>query len=65
MKNNKFSLRYSVLILLLAAGSVSGQVHSDSGKVLPDIILFADASGFIPFSQSYRINYQTSLAGIP
>lgn len=57
--------RYIALILLLCAGSASAQIVPDTGKPIPDILLFAEAAGFIPFNQSYRINYQTSLAGIP
>jgi hypothetical protein len=45
--------------------SAKGQVLPDSGKTLPDFVIFAEASGFIPFDESYRINYQASLAGIP
>lgn len=41
------------------------QVLPDSGKSLPDFAIFAEVSGFIPFRESYRINYQTSLAGLP
>jgi len=51
--------------LLLIAAPLSAQVLPDSSKPLPDIVLFAEGTGFIPFSQSYRINYHTSLAGIP
>src|SRR2546421_11546447 len=59
---------FFVLIFLLSGGflkPVSGQILPDSAKPLPDIILFAEGAGFIPFRESYRINYQTSLAGVP
>ena len=45
--------------------SLSAQVIPDSGKNLPDVVFFAEGAGFIPFRESYRINYHTSLAGIP
>ncbi len=53
------------LIAGVAASPLDAQVLPDSGKPLPDIVLFAEGAGFIPFQQSYRINYQTSLAGLP
>ncbi len=56
------------MILLLGAfitNPVSGQVRPDTGRTAYDIVLFAEGLGFIPFSESYRINYQTSLAGLP
>jgi len=65
LKNKKSYLLYFVLVSLFAEAPVFGQVLPDTGKPLPDILFFAETSGFIPFSQSYRINYQTSLAGIP
>jgi hypothetical protein len=52
-----------VTIGLLNAASAQGQ--SDTGKTLPNILLSADASGFFPFDGIYRINYGTSLAGLP
>lgn len=45
--------------------SLPAQVLPDSGKTLPDVVFFAQGAGFIPFRESYRINYHTSLAGIP
>jgi hypothetical protein len=53
------------LILLLAATTLSAQTQQDSVKPQMDFVIFAEAAGFIPFSESYRINYQESLAGIP
>ncbi len=53
------------VILSSSASALTAQVLTDTAKPLPDIILFAEASGFIPFNQSVRINYQTSLAGLP
>ncbi len=55
----------SILITSLIFSSLSAQVLADSGKQLPDIIFFVEGAGFIPFRESYRINYHTSLAGIP
>jgi hypothetical protein len=69
LKNRPKSLRsfrrLLVVLLLIPASSLSAQVIPDSAKLLPDVVLFGEAAGFIPFSQSYRINYQTSLAGLP
>jgi hypothetical protein len=65
-RNNLLSFRkFLTCILLMIAMPLSGQVLPDSGKQLSDIVLFAEGSGFIPFSESFRINYQTSLAGLP
>jgi hypothetical protein len=50
---------------LLIPLRVTGQVQPDSGKPLPEITFLAEINGFIPFDQSYRINYGTSLAGLP
>jgi hypothetical protein len=60
-------LKFFVVIFLLNfSTSVSAQTpHETESVSLPDVMLFAEASGFIPFRESYRINYQTSLAGIP
>jgi hypothetical protein len=44
---------------------ISAQTISDSLTTQSNLILLAEGTGFIPFSQSYRINYQTSLAGLP
>jgi hypothetical protein len=39
---------------------------SDTAFVLPSTAyLFAGVSGFLPFKQSYRLNYSTSLGGLP
>ena len=58
-----------MIFLFLTLGLLTipaqGQILSDSAKALPDFVVFAEASGFIPFLQSYRINYTTSLAGLP
>jgi hypothetical protein len=32
---------------------------------LPQLVFTADGSGFIPFDQSFRINYKSRLAGMP
>ena len=45
--------------------TLSAQVQTDSVKLLPDVVFFGEGAGFIPFRESYRINYHTSLAGIP
>lgn len=34
-------------------------------KPLPQVTVSLDACGFIPFSQSYRLNYQSKLMGLP
>ena len=65
MKNRRLGRMFLLSSLLMVSAPVSGQVAPDSAKNLPDIILFADVAGYIPFNQSYRINYQTSLAGLP
>jgi hypothetical protein len=58
-------------ILLLACftampiSPLIAQVQPEAAKPLPDFILLAQISGFIPFDGGYRINYRTSLAGLP
>lgn len=54
-----------MLFASLIADPLKGQVLPDSGKPVPDLVVFAEGAGFIPFRESYRINYRTSLAGIP
>jgi hypothetical protein len=56
---------FIALILLLVAAPISAQVLPDSVKSQMDFVIFAEGAGFIPFSESYRINYHTSLAGLP
>ena len=44
---------------------VTAQIIAGQDKALPNLILTTEVSGFVPFRESYRINYQTSLAGLP
>lgn len=60
-----YSLLIFILLPSLTITSLTAQVLPDSGKILPDVVLFGQGAGFIPFRESYRINYHTSLAGIP
>jgi hypothetical protein len=59
-----FTLVISLAIALCSVERSIGQTEANTTS-LPDIIILAEGAGFIPFNQSYRINYQTSLAGIP
>ena len=55
-----------VLLLSLFCVATSVQAQSDSLQKLPSTAyIFGGVSGFIPFKQSYRINFATSLGGIP
>ncbi|MDP4230286.1 MAG: hypothetical protein Q8916_07770 [Bacteroidota bacterium] len=45
--------------------SSMAQISADTAKPLANIVIFAEGAGFIPFRESYRINYETSLGGIP
>ena len=67
--SSPFSFRHFLAIVLLStlvlASPLCGQTLPDTGKHVSDIVLFAEGSGFIPFRESYRINYHTSLAGLP
>ena len=54
-----------ILMTIPSLSSLSAQVLPDSIHLLPDVIFFGEGAGFIPFRESYRINYHTSLAGIP
>ncbi|MEP7235725.1 MAG: outer membrane beta-barrel protein [Ignavibacteriota bacterium] len=61
----KIRLLILLPIFLSCSGMALAQSVPDSTTPLPEIIVFAEVSGFIPFSQSYRINYQTNLGGLP
>lgn len=64
--NSLFSFgKYLLILIVLMPIPLSAQVLPDSGKALPDFAIFLEVSGFIPFRESYRINYETSLAGLP
>jgi hypothetical protein len=68
LHRNIFLLCFAALSLFVMAFTslpLSAQILADSAKPLPDIVFFVEASGFIPFRESYRINYETSLAGLP
>lgn len=65
-KVSLYSFRRNILILaVLLPSSLLGQVVQDSSKSLPDFAVSFEASGFIPFRESYRINFETSLLGLP
>jgi hypothetical protein len=59
-----------VLVLLPCTQRAQAQntnlFDADTAIVLPSTAyLFAGVAGFLPFNQSYRLNYSTSLAGLP
>lgn len=58
------SRAFAAAIVLLLLGS-SAHAQASTPAVLPQVIVAVDASGFIPFSQSYRLNYESKLAGLP
>jgi hypothetical protein len=60
---NVSSLGLVFALVGLFAGTALGQ--SPEVPPLPQIIVSADVSGFIPFSQSFRMNYQSKLVGLP
>lgn len=60
----KVSVRCAALALL-ALLSAQARCQTPEPSPLPQIIVAADVSGFIPFSQSYRLNYESRLAGLP
>ena len=51
--------------MLLKWDPADAQIQPDSGRQLPDIVMLGEVSGFIPFDASYRLNYGTSLTGLP
>jgi hypothetical protein len=52
-------------LTLLVLFAAEGHCQTPESAPLPQIILSADVSGFIPFSQSYRMNYETRLGSLP
>ena len=53
----------SVLLSLLGSPKARAQAVADS--TLPNFHLMLNGAGFIPFNSSYRINYESSLIGLP
>ncbi|HYM19905.1 MAG TPA: hypothetical protein VEW28_02760 [Candidatus Kapabacteria bacterium] len=51
------------VLLLCAAHPVFGQ--QEPTIPLPQFVVTLDGAGFIPFDQSYRLNYKSSLLGLP
>jgi hypothetical protein len=58
-------LKIKIIILVLAFFMAISENGLSQETSLPDAMLLVEGAGFIPFSQSYRINYETSLAGLP
>jgi hypothetical protein len=58
-------LKIKIIILVLAFFMAISENGFSQEKSLPDVMFLVEGAGFIPFSQSFRINYETSLAGLP
>lgn len=54
-----------IVMLLMNSTHVLAQQNPDALPNSENLQLYGEVAGFIPFQQSYRINYQTSLAGLP
>ncbi len=64
-----FSKQLCGVLLLLAFLCVfhiqRGEAQSAEDKTLAQFHILFEGDGFIPFSQSYRINYESKLIGLP
>jgi hypothetical protein len=53
----------AIVLLVIAGSSACAQGPADSSQTATYV--FAGVGGFIPIRESYRINYSTSLGGLP
>ncbi len=59
------AILFSLLIASVSTRSVSAQSLIQEEPKLPQLALSLQINGFIPFDQSYRLNYHTKLLALP